>query len=130
MDKRKAKKPARKPKSGEFLRVHNTGRLVDVQKTTIQGTAKLPRSGPAGSSVASAHDPDNLPITEKDIADGKLVMVRKRGRPVGSRKTQKTVRLDDDVIEALQADGTGWQTRMNAILREALKLDNSDAKAS
>ena len=37
--------------------------------------------------------------------------------------TEKTsVRLDPDIIEALKADGPGWEGRMNIILRHALNL--------
>jgi uncharacterized protein (DUF4415 family) len=32
-----------------------------------------------------------------------------------------TVRYDSDVIEAFKATGKGWQTRMNAALRDWLK---------
>jgi uncharacterized protein (DUF4415 family) len=35
-------------------------------------------------------------------------------------KKTVNVRLDADVIEWLQSEGRGYQTRMNAILREAM----------
>lgn len=35
-------------------------------------------------------------------------------------KTATTVRLDTDVLEWLKRDGKGYQTRLNAILREAM----------
>jgi len=38
-------------------------------------------------------------------------------RPI---KKTVNVRLDADVIEWLQSEGRGYQTRMNAILREAM----------
>jgi uncharacterized protein (DUF4415 family) len=31
-----------------------------------------------------------------------------------------TLRLDRDIVEAFKARGPGWQTRMNAALREAV----------
>jgi uncharacterized protein (DUF4415 family) len=31
-----------------------------------------------------------------------------------------TLYLDRDIVEALKADGSGWQTRANAALRKAL----------
>ena len=47
----------------------------------------------------------------------------KRGRPVGSNKSQVTIKLDNDVLTALKSpEGKGWQTRLNATLREALGL--------
>ena len=44
----------------------------------------------------------------------------KRGRPalpVGERKEQIALRMDADVLAWYRAMGTGWQTRMNAVLR-------------
>jgi uncharacterized protein (DUF4415 family) len=47
----------------------------------------------------------------------------RRGRPPGWRKEQVTVRLDKDVLAALRSpEAKGWQTRMNALLREAVGL--------
>lgn len=46
---------------------------------------------------------------------------RSPGRPAGSRKESTTVRFDRDVLDAFRAAGPGWQTRMNAALREWLK---------
>ena len=46
----------------------------------------------------------------------------RRGRPKASQTKQAlTVRYDVDVIEAFKATGPGWQTRMNAALRDWLK---------
>ncbi len=48
-----------------------------------------------------------------------------RGRPPmpsDVRKTRVTMMLDADVLERLKADGKGWQTRANAMLRDALGL--------
>jgi len=44
---------------------------------------------------------------------------RGRGRPAKSdRKVNQTLRLDPDVLEAYRSEGTGWQTRINQVLRE------------
>jgi len=43
-------------------------------------------------------------------------IVRKGLRPV-SRKAQITLRLDADVLEWFRGKGTGYQSRMNAVLR-------------
>ena len=37
-----------------------------------------------------------------------------------ARKNSTTVRLDADILAWLKADGKGYQTRLNAILREAM----------
>jgi uncharacterized protein (DUF4415 family) len=45
-----------------------------------------------------------------------------RGRPKAeSTKLALTVRYDVEVVEAFKATGKGWQTRMNAALRDWLK---------
>lgn len=40
-----------------------------------------------------------------------------KGVPVPSRKTQIALRVDDDVLAWFKAQGAGYQTRMNAVLR-------------
>lgn len=46
---------------------------------------------------------------------------RKRGRPrVAHPKMMVSLRLDQDVVAALKATGPGWQSRVNALLREAV----------
>ncbi len=43
---------------------------------------------------------------------------RGRGRPEKpDRKVNQTLRLDPDVIEAYRRQGSGWQTRINEVLR-------------
>lgn len=44
----------------------------------------------------------------------------RRGRPAkaaGERKEQIALRVDADVLEWYRAQGAGWQTRMNAVLK-------------
>jgi len=45
---------------------------------------------------------------------------RTRGPRKAPTKQLISLRLDRDVIEAFKAQGPGWQTRMNAALREAM----------
>jgi uncharacterized protein (DUF4415 family) len=60
--------------------------------------------------AARSHTPDQI--------------IARRGRPPGSvsasTKQAVKLRLDPDVLAALRASGTGWQTRVNAILRAAV----------
>lgn len=53
------------------------------------------------------------------------IAARKRGRPAGTVKADTkiatTIRLDPDVLAALKAGGRGWQTKVNAVLREAMQ---------
>ncbi|WP_434800804.1 BrnA antitoxin family protein [Blastomonas fulva] len=81
-------------------------------------------------------DPDDAPEWTEDMfrraaiwhgdklirpADGTLT---KPGRPKSDNpKQQVTLRLDSAVLEGFRATGPGWQSRINAELRKALKLD-------
>ena len=86
-------------------------------------------------SVSSPVDPDDAPeLTEADMArgtwriGGRVVSpdearkeVARRGRPPGTgTKESTTIRFDKDVLDAFKAGGPGWQSRMNAALREWL----------
>jgi uncharacterized protein (DUF4415 family) len=43
---------------------------------------------------------------------------RSRGRPPkADRKINQTLRLDPDVLEAYRVEGSGWQARINEVLR-------------
>jgi uncharacterized protein (DUF4415 family) len=45
----------------------------------------------------------------------------RRGRPPAElTKISTTIRLDADIVEAFRAGGAGWQSRINAALREWL----------
>ena len=47
-----------------------------------------------------------------------------RGRPNSAiPKEHVNMRLDPDVLEYFRAGGPGWQSRINAALRKAAKLD-------
>ena len=77
-------------------------------------------------------DPENPEWTEEDVKNAlpwealsdleKSVFKRPRGRPVlESPKKLVSLRLDADVLDALEASGPGWRARANAILKAALK---------
>lgn len=48
-----------------------------------------------------------------------------RGEFYRPLKTQASVRIDADVMEWLKRPGKGYQTRLNAILREAMLRDQN-----
>lgn len=48
-----------------------------------------------------------------------VAMKRPRGRPKAEEtKVFTAIRLDADVLDAFKSTGKGWQTRMNAALRQ------------
>ncbi len=68
---------------------------------------------------------DDTDIDYSDIPDGFDWTNARRGvfyRPV---KQSTTVRIDADVLHWLKAKGRGYQTRLNAILREAMLRDGA-----
>ena len=51
----------------------------------------------------------------------KATITRGRGRPpVAVKRPTLNMRVDADVLDAFKATGPGWQTRINAVLREAV----------
>ena len=56
---------------------------------------------------------------------------KKRGgqrKPKEQRKRAVTLRLDPDLLAHFRATGPGWQTRINATLREVMNLDEPEKK--
>ncbi|PLZ02885.1 hypothetical protein CY652_08160 [Burkholderia sp. WAC0059] len=67
-------------------------------------------------------DPDTYVPGDEEFA-----RMKRRGRPrADTPKVLLSVRYDADVVEAFKATGDGWQTRMNAALKDWLK-DHSPA---
>ncbi len=77
---------------------------------------------PSGDFVWDGQNEDERPLSIKEMQDGVAAYRKKRGRPVGSgTKEQVAIRFDNDVLAAFRSAGPGWQTRMNAALRDWLK---------
>ncbi|MCK9507776.1 MAG: BrnA antitoxin family protein [Pigmentiphaga sp.] len=52
----------------------------------------------------------------------KQAKISRPGRPpVAVKRPTLNMRVDADVLEYLRASGKGWQTRVNALLREAVE---------
>jgi len=63
------------------------------------------------------------PVTITLVSDEQDRARQKRmGRPPSANpKRATTIRLSPDVIDAFRATGKGWQTRIDAVLREAVE---------
>lgn len=77
-------------------------------------------------------DPDGAPLLTEaffqraEVYDGDKFIRRGAGRPkIAHPKEAVQIRLDHDVLAVLRAQGPGWQTRVNRMLRSALNLDQS-----
>ena len=79
-----------------------------------------------------ALDPDNPELTDEQLDQMRparealppelyaALASRPRGRPkVEKRKVEVKLRLDPEIVEAFKAQGPGWQTRMNEVLRRS-----------
>src|SRR5438105_15836821 len=68
-------------------------------------------------------DPDDAPdLTESPWREMMDAAIVRRGRPpLENPKVSTTIRLDADVLEAFKADGPGWQSRINEVLRKAAR---------
>nr|WP_287748291.1 BrnA antitoxin family protein [Methylobacterium sp.] len=78
-----------------------------------------------------AQDPDNPEATDADLAEMRPARdalppalepasVLRGGRPKAEvRKVPVAIRLDPPIVDAFEATGPGWQTRMNEALAEA-----------
>ena len=83
----------------------------------------------AAINAGIAQDADTMEITAEMAA--RMQPLRRPGRPkVEQPKVPVTMRVDADVLEAIKASGTGWQTRVNAVLREAVRRGSLAAIAS
>lgn len=65
-------------------------------------------------------DPDAAPLTDAQWRQVRPLV--RRGRPpLPAQRPTLNMRIDADVLAALKATGPGWQTRINALLREAVE---------
>jgi uncharacterized protein (DUF4415 family) len=91
---------------------------VTKQLTEREAILQAMKTPPeAGYFVWDGKDEDDRPATAQELAGA----VR-RGRPsVATVRPMVSLRMDADVATALRASGKGWQTRVNALLRQAVE---------
>jgi uncharacterized protein (DUF4415 family) len=72
----------------------------------------------AAINAGIAADPDSYELTTEEFTQLKPY---KAGRPKAEiTKERITIRLSPDVLTAFKATGKGWQTRIDAVLKEWL----------
>ncbi|MCU0755497.1 MAG: BrnA antitoxin family protein [Xanthomonadales bacterium] len=86
--------------------LHNPPPLTEAQQAELQALAAMP-----------AETIDFSDIPPLDDAFWKTAVRNPFYKPT---KTSTTVRVDSDVLAWLKSQGKGYQTRINAILREAM----------
>lgn len=104
-----------------------TGSKQHVNDMTLEEViAAVAAIPPEDLFVWDGIDEDDRPATEEELnAAIAADLARRRGRPIGSTKTQIALRVDDDILAAFKAGGKGWQTRMNDALREWLQTHSA-----
>ena len=80
------------------------------------------------SGSAACVDPNDAPALTDEFFDRAEIRqgdkIVRRGRPpLDNPKQAVKLRLDADVLAAYRRTGDGWQTRINADLRRARKLE-------
>lgn len=81
--------------------------------------------------AAELHALANRPDSDIDLSDAPQLSEDAWQRAIPGRffrptKTQITIRVDSDVLHWIRQGGDGYQTRLNAILREAMVRDLQD----
>lgn len=68
-------------------------------------------------------DPDTAPDLSQDGWPEQFAKAKvRRGRPpLENSKKSTTIRLSREVLDHFKADGPGWQTRIDAALRDWIK---------
>ena len=93
-------------------------------KTTATDWARVQRE--AAQDAHIAHTANDSPYNPNDAAAvaaywQAATVTRGRGRPaVAIKRPTLNMRVDADVLDAFKATGQGWQTRINAVLRDAV----------
>jgi uncharacterized protein (DUF4415 family) len=86
---------------------------MNVKRKFIRPTAEDELSIKAGIAA----DPDTC-----ELSDEEFTRLRPVGRPRATvTKERITIRLSRDVVEPFRSTGKGWQTRMDAALKQWLK---------
>jgi uncharacterized protein (DUF4415 family) len=65
-------------------------------------------------------DPAEIDLSDMPEVDDSFWQTARRGEFYRPTKESVTVRLDTDVLAWLKSTGKGYQTRINAILRQAM----------
>ena len=75
----------------------------------------------AKPTLVDSEDPEWTEEMFAKAKRGTAAARRRVGRPAGSDKVSTTIRFDAEVIDVFKQAGPGWQTRMNAALKDWLK---------
>ncbi|MDR0204386.1 MAG: BrnA antitoxin family protein [Delftia acidovorans] len=91
-----------------------------MKQSKKQGLIQPTAAEDAAIARGIEQDPDTMEITGDMLAE--MQPLARRGRPpLEQPKLSMTMRVDADVLMAIKATGTGWQSRVNEVLRDAVR---------
>jgi len=74
----------------------------------------------AAINAGIAIDPDTYELSDAEFS---RLKPQRLGRPLSEHTKERiTIRLSPEVVSAFRATGSGWQTRIDAALKEWLSL--------
>ncbi len=87
----------------------------------------MPKRKPGAIIPSAAEDADinrgiALDSENPELTDADFRQMKRIGRPpIANRKVAVSIRLDQDVLNPFKQSGEGWQTRVNAALKDWLR---------
>jgi uncharacterized protein (DUF4415 family) len=93
---------------------------TDWQRVKLDAAADVPVPyDPATDAEAEPYDPNDAAAVAAHWATATIKRGPGRPRRANVRPTLN-MRIDADVLDAFKATGPGWQTRIHALLRDAV----------
>ncbi|MFW6732710.1 MAG: BrnA antitoxin family protein [Synechococcus sp.] len=75
---------------------------------------------------AAIDDQDALPLTDDQLQE-MVTLQALRGRPrLANKKQLVSIRYSPEVLKFFKSYGAGWQSRMDAVLKEYVELHSDD----
>jgi uncharacterized protein (DUF4415 family) len=99
--------------------------LTELRASSSQSKTALARVRASAPYLWDGNSEEDRPLSKEEMLAGIAANRQRRGRPIGSDKESTTIRFDRDILAAFKDSGPGWQTRMNAALRDWLKTHSA-----
>jgi uncharacterized protein (DUF4415 family) len=99
-----------------------------MSKTSKRSSVVMPTIAEARAITAAAKsDPGAQPLSSQQLK-AMVPMAALRGRPKSaSRKLLISVRYSPEVVSYFRSTGEGWQSRMDGVLRDYVKVQSRRA---
>ena len=99
-----------------MTKIHTKPKGTDWERVKREAAQDAPI---AHTTADDPYDPNDAPAVAAYWQQASIK--RGRGRPAAVvKRPTLNMRIDAEVLEAFKATGQGWQTRINAALREAV----------